>query len=174
MHRPEGWLEPVLASELGRVRAPEELWKRIETPKTRTRMRMPVLHAVAAATLIALALWSSYPRVQAIQSSDSVRIREWIKANSGLEIPLLTELPVSLRLTGARIVRGRAEVGCRIGDRDIKLVVAKAESGVSHVHNHPNGGRSVSWAMHGQSYSLFCARPEDLKAACLLCHVGGA
>jgi len=170
-------VDRVLAVELGRVRAPEELWERIERPRTLPSGRGSVTTrkglALAAAVLIAVVVWGLYPRGLVIQSTDAVRIRDWVKANAGLDVPLLAELPASLRLTGARVSRGRAEINCRVGDRDAKLIVARTGSGVSERHSQ-TGRRIASWAMRGQSYTLACANPEDLKMACLLCHSGGA
>jgi hypothetical protein len=90
-----------------------------------------------------------------------------------LDVPL--EASTGLRFVGAKAARGQAEISCRVGDRDVKLTVSKAGGGAVAVSAHQSyaGGKTVSWAMRGQQYTLACATPEDLQVACLLCHAGG-
>lgn len=64
MYKPE--IEEILTRHLGRVRAPEELWERIENPRaraaavrTQTKMYVPI--AVAAMVLMAAVVFRPRP-----------------------------------------------------------------------------------------------------------------
>src|SRR5260370_39130686 len=108
------WIESVLTQNLDRVAAPEDLWDRIEnrsltvavqTERSHIRDRVPVLSwAVVGAILVVVLVWGFRPRRDlVIQSDSATQIREWVKANAGLDVPL-AESPQS-RLTGARLLR---------------------------------------------------------------------
>jgi hypothetical protein len=108
---------------------------------------------VFAVVAIALTfvVWASYPRALGIRSEQGAQIRDWVKVNAGLDVPLRGD-PSPVRLVGATVVKGGVEIACLVGNREARLVVSKAASS------------------HGR-YTLKCATPEDLKTACLLCHV---
>lgn len=161
MHRE--WFEPALARELGPVAAPEELWERVCNPGPRPAWK-PGLHAtvnaarfracatVACAGLVVLlAVWA-YPSRREFRSGDAGQIRAWVRANAGVDVPLRSHLPAELRLTGARVVNGTAEIAYRVNNRECLVV------------NRP------SMARH--RFSLSCTSPGDIKVACSLCHIG--
>jgi hypothetical protein len=104
-----------------------------------------------------------------MQSDSATQIREWVKANAGLDVPLLGH-SAQVRLTGARLFRGDAEIACRVGDHQAKLFISKGNSTLQHGAEPTKARSTVSWGMAGRSYTLACATPEDLKIACLLCH----
>jgi len=167
------WVEAELRKGLQPVRAPGELWERIqqrdvELP-SRGRRYVWMLAAAAMATVV---LFVARPRGE-MRSGDAARIREWVQLHTGLNVPL--EASTALRLVGAKGTEGRAEIACRVGDRDVKLVVSRARAGVveASAHQTYKGGKAVSWTMRGQLYTLACATPEDLQVACMLCHAGG-
>ena len=119
--------------------------------------------------LVVVLVWGFRPRRDLVMQSDNAtQIREWVKANAGLDIPLLGH-PAPVRLTGARLMRGDVEIACRVGDHQAKLLISKGNSGLQH-GIQPSKASSVSWGMTGRSYTLASATPEDLKIACLLCH----
>ena len=173
------WIETVLGRELDRVAAPRELWDRIDnrsltvavqTERSHIRDRVPVLSwAVVGAILVVVLVWGFRPRRDlVIQSDSATQIREWVKANAGLDVPLLGH-SAQVRLTGARLFRGDVEIACRVGDHQATLLISKGNSGLQH-GIRPSKAGTVSWGMSGRLYTLACATPEDLKIACLLCH----
>ncbi len=167
------WVEAELRRELGPVRAPEELWERVQRrDAVVARGGRRYVWVLAAAAMVMVVLFLARPR-QEFRSGDAARIRAWVQLHTGLDVPL--QASTALRLVGARGTDGRAEIACRIGDRDVKLVVSRARAGVvaTSAHQTHTGGKAVSWSMRGQLYTLACASPEDLQVACLLCHAGG-
>ena len=59
----ETWLAPVLARNLGPVSAPDELWRRMENPRT-ARVRKPVVWlpvAVVPVVMLAALVWGFFP-----------------------------------------------------------------------------------------------------------------
>jgi hypothetical protein len=170
------WIETVLERKLDRVVAPRELWDRIDnrslTVAVQTeRPRLPVLvWTFVAAMLVVVLVWGFRPRRDLVMQSESAtQIREWVKVNAGLDVPLLGH-SAQVRLTGARLMRGDVEIACRVGDHQAKLLVSKGNLSLQHGGQPTKARSSVSWGMAGRSYTLACATPEDLKIACLLCH----
>src|SRR5258708_39936465 len=141
------WIETVLGRELDRVAAPRELWDRIDKNQSPTQARMPVPHrstgilacvdliqklawTLGAATLVVVFVWGFRPRRDLVMQSDSAtQIREWVKANAGLDIPLLGHSG-QVRLTGPPLMPGEVEIACRGGDPQAKLLVSKGNSGL--------------------------------------------
>jgi hypothetical protein len=162
------------------------LWERIDMNKKPTQARMPVPHrstgilacvdlrkklawAFVASMLVVALVWGLRPRRDLVFRSDSAtQIREWVKANAGLDIPLLGSGQV--RLAGARLMRGDVEIACRVGDHQAKLLVSKGISSLRHGSQPGRAHSTASWGMNGRLYTLACATPEDLRIACLLCH----
>jgi hypothetical protein len=188
-----------LSRHLQPVAAPEALWERIQEgrgPQPVERARWPLwAFAAALAAMVALCCFSlrsdttSYMAQLAardltggselvdFRSSDAAAIRAWVKANAGLDIPLPAEH--SVRLIGVSLIREGGPAACisyRIGNREGRLVVARGASAapqhrsMEHVVDH--GTALASWVMHGQTYALASA-PQDLRAACVLCHAEG-
>ncbi|HYL75328.1 MAG TPA: hypothetical protein VEU96_14040 [Bryobacteraceae bacterium] len=167
------WVEAELRRELQQVRAPEELWERVQRPRAAvSRGGRGYVWVLAAAAMVMVVLFLARPRGE-FRSGDAARIRAWVLLHAGLDVPL--QASTALRLVGAKGTDGRAEIACRVGDRDVKLTVSRARAGVVEVSAHQayKGGKAVSWAMRGQLYTLACATPEDLQVACMLCHAGG-
>jgi len=164
---PSDWMERSLEQGLTRVRAPEELWDRVRSPRIErpgVHIRMNAARMSACATFavaIIVLLWGVHPRIAGgalqLRSSNPAEIRAWVFAKTGLDVPLH-----SGQLIGASVKQGRVEVAYSAGAHNIFLVVSK---------NRDKNAR-YSWTADGQSYMLACAEPREL-AACLLCHVGG-
>jgi hypothetical protein len=159
------WLEDELEQSLRRVSAPEELWDRVQSPQQApTRVRTRFMAWASVPVVMFVALWGSHSRNNpAIQfrSSDPVEIQAWVRANTGLDVPLHGGY-----LAGAKLAStGTAEIAYRIAGHDATLRVSNAPASARR-------NRTVSWTSAGQNYQLACAEPQDFKA-CVMCHVGG-
>ncbi len=179
------WIETVLERKLDRVAAPRELWDRINKNQNQHRQeclchtgstgilacvdfKRKLVWTLVAAMLVVVLVWGFRPRRDLVMQSDSAtQIREWVKANAGLDVPLPGH-SASVRLTGARVMRGDVEIACRVGDHQAKLLVSKGNSTLQHGAQPTRA--TVSWGMADRVYTLASATPEDLKIACLLCH----
>lgn len=166
MHRE--WIEPALARHLDAVAAPEELWERVRNPRViRKNRNVPMSGNAArlgACATVALVLLSALlmPR-PGLKSSDPDEIRGWVQAKSGIDVPLRAR-PAGVQLTGAQVSKGTVEIAYKVGNRDGRLFV-----GGQHTASNP---RVFTWSMHGNTFTLECATPDDLKVACNLCHIG--
>jgi hypothetical protein len=164
MHRE--WFEPVLAHQLDRVAAPEELWERVRNPgvrrkKERVPMSVNAAAMSACATVLLLAIWL-FVGHSGVKSGDPGKIRAWVKARAGIDVPLRAR-PAGIQLIGANFAKGSVEIAYRVGGRDGRLQVDGRHSG--------RGSKVFTWSMDGHTYTLECATPEDLKIACNLCHI---
>jgi hypothetical protein len=160
------WFEPVLAHQLDRVAAPEELWERVRNPRVEKRKGVPVsvnaARVGACATVLLLTIWLFVGRTS-VRSGDAGEIRAFVKAKAGIDLPLRTQA-VGVQLTGASVQKGSVEVAYRVGNRGGRLLVGG--------HAASGGPRVFTWSMDGRTYTLECATPQDLKMACGLCHIG--
>ncbi len=135
----------ILEQSLGRTEAPAELWDRVLGGRT-TRRRGSGAWIVAVACAAAAMVWAMY--TPSLKSSDPAVVREWVKARTGMDVPLAR--PSEVRLTGVRVVRsGRIELSYRAGDRAGVVLVSRIEKGRAH------------WG----SFAVDCEAP-----ACGLCH----
>jgi hypothetical protein len=170
-------LESELARGLHRVAAPEVLWDKIQAFQNRDRKevlvptfsREKLTWALLAASLAAALIWG-IPAHRSIQSASATQIREWVKTNTGLDVPLVGD-PSPLRLASANLSRQGIEIACRIGNHPAKLLISKNKSIPAAKHAALNNNDStISWGMSNRTYTLACATPADLHIACLLCH----
>lgn len=131
----------ILERNLGRVSAPAELWDRVvsgEAPKRRS-VWMPWVLAVACASVAMAGIFYR----PALRSNDPAQVREWVKAHTGMDVPLARQQTV--QLTGARVVKaGKVEIGYKSG----VVLISKADAGA-----------------HWGVYAVECEKP-----ACVLCH----
>lgn len=174
------WLEPELQRGLGEVTAPPELWDRVQGAKavsSRENNRMLVWAMAAAVVVMAVGL--SVLRRESVASTpltsdrcqNPAQLRAWVRAQTGLDLPLRADSSPSIRLISARNARGRVEIVYRAGNRDAMLLVSRADAGSRNApHNRVNGNVS-SWVMDGQRLTLACADPAALQLACKLCHL---
>jgi hypothetical protein len=207
MLRPEDRtkLERALAKHLARTAAPEPLWDRVREPKTPVARTSPAWMAwapAAAALVLAVAGWMAWRSGQAQISVESLavealangpehlqfrsekasEIRTWVRANSGIDIPLPPLHSPLVRIVGANVTRGAvpvAEVAYRVGDDTATLLVSKDASGVRSYPQHDaraseafGAAHVSSWTMRGQAYTLAWTAQGQSRIACLLCHVG--
>jgi hypothetical protein len=132
----------ILERNLGRVEAPAELWDRvIGGRETRRRsVWLPWALALACASVAMAGIFYK----PGLRSDDPALVREWVKARTGMDVPLATQHAV--RLTGARVVKtGRIEIGYKSG----VVLISKADGTAAH------------WG----AYAIECEKP-----ACVLCH----
>jgi hypothetical protein len=181
------WVEPLLTEHLGRVRAPEELWYRVRKPQlNQHRSSRPQLAWALATTLAIVSVaWGFHTRLNTLASHDAGltfrcadpgQLRAWVKANTGLDIPLPAKLAASVELVSARLIktdRPTAQLDYRVAGGEARLLVARAGATTSPHRLPAATDRQASWTMRGQAYTLACVDPATLRAACLLCHVGG-
>ncbi len=192
-------LDHELERALREVSAPPELWERVQAARmfdTRPvkAFRWGLVWATAAAAIL-VAASATLVHIERARSDEALalravnadskpigfycenpaRLRAWVRAKTGLDLPLREETSPSIQLVGARTIehsRG-VEVAYRAGNRDAVLLVSRAEAGAraaNMAHNHADGNVS-SWVMDGQRYTLACDNPADLQLACKLCHL---
>ena len=199
-------LETVLAKHMGPEKAPDALWGRIQNPRSQARTNATpiwVRWAPIAATLMlvaggawwvgnldqrpttpesmAVAALENGSEPLALETSDTAEIRRWVKANSGIDIPLPPKHDSVIQVIGARMMDGpnpMAEVSYQVGEYRAALLVAKDPTGRKSYPTHglrPSDplekAHVSSWSMRGQSYTLASnARGDEFERACLLCH----
>ncbi len=200
-HFDDTWLTPVLEQNLRQVSAPKGLWDRIGNPREpRAWSIFPLLALLSSFTVIAAAIWASGSSlnnqaastqafaIQALthgpaldlQQGTLPEIRAWVKARTGLDLPLPSETSRRIRLKGVCEIKGAAlsiEVAYRVSGHDAALLVSKAGPSAAGDARHrflkcesTSGARVSSWIMRGQLYTLAYAAPGDLREECLLCH----
>jgi len=175
MHNALDRFEIELHHGLRPVTAPAELWDRVELarmPESRVPHRSLVWALAMAVVLAAVALsWvcqtEATSRLQAfsgeLRCQNPAQIRAWVRAKTGLDLPLRAELPPTIQLIGVRKVSSGVELDYRTANRDAALLVSRADGRASNVaHN-----RSAV----GPLFTLACDRPADLRLACQLCHL---
>jgi len=107
----------------------------------------------------------------ALHCQNPAQIRAWVRANTGLDLPLREESSPSIRLIGAQMVGGTrgAKVAYRAENRDAVLLVSRA-GGAPDVPHSRAASNVSSWVMDGQRYTLAANDAADLQLACKLCH----
>jgi hypothetical protein len=182
------WLEPELQRGLREVTAPAELWDRVRAarvPPSRGSNRGLIWALAVAVVLAAVALSLVRPpderfALQALANGSQgigfhcqnpAQLRAWVRANTGLDVPLRPVPPSSIQLIGARNVGARVEIAYQAGGRDAVLLVSKADAGRSNLPHSRVAGNVSSWVTDGQRYTLAASDPADLQLACKLCHL---
>jgi hypothetical protein len=174
------WLAPELEHGLREVTAPAELWDRLQSaraarpPENTRRLVWALALAAVLASVALLSLVRSPVRRDsqtiAFHCQNPAELRAWVKATTGLDVPLRGTSPASIQLIGARNLGERVEIAYRTGDRDALLLVSRAAGAADVPHSNP-AGKVSSWVMNGQRYALACDNPADLQLACKLCHL---
>ena len=174
------WLEPELRRSLREVAAPADLWNRVQAPQAApsNRSNRAMVWAMAATVILAavgLSLVRPPPRdvsrQMAFHCENPAELRAWVRANTGLDVPLQTALPASIQLSGARDVGARVEIAYRAGNRDAVLSVSRADAGSANLPHGQVSGNESSWVADGQRFTLTAASAADLQLACKLCHL---
>jgi hypothetical protein len=165
VRREKNWMEQELEQSLRRVAAPQELWGRIQNPEQgRARSRTRLVAWAAVPALMFLTLWGSHPKTNPalqFQSSDPGQIQAWVKANTGLDVPLHAGNLVGAKRASAQA----AEIAYQAGGHDLSLIVSGKAAPARHEAS------AISWTAGGQLYLLASAEPQYLKS-CVVCHVG--
>jgi hypothetical protein len=177
------WLESELQRGLREVTAPPDLWDRVQAarvPQPNSRPRRLVLAMAATVTLAALALshQARRDRISAVMDSPELafhcenpaQLRAWVKANTGLDVPMRSSLPASIQLFGATRRGNTVEIAYRAGERDAQLLVSRADGAADIPHNRASGATST-WVMAGRKFTLAYDNPADAQIACKLCHL---
>jgi hypothetical protein len=105
----------------------------------------------------------------AFHCQNPAELRAWVKAKTGIDVPLRDAPPASIQLIGASNVGERVEIAYRAGDRDALLLVSRADGVADVPHSNP-AGKLSSWVMNGERYTLASDNAADLQLACKLCH----
>jgi hypothetical protein len=127
--------------------------------------------AAVAALILVVSVSVGLRRDDGLQSTDPAQIRAWVLANTGIDVPLSLAAPVQTASVGS-IDRGRgAEIAYEIDGQRALLRITPAEAGQAVEHTRViTGSKLAKWVLRGQVYTLECASPEGLQAACRLCH----
>jgi hypothetical protein len=150
----KNWIESTLERELRPIKAPNELWSRVQNPQPHP---LPQWKLAVALMLAVATAWALHPRSVSIESDRPAEIRDWIRARTGLDVPLAPSS--SIHLCGARAFGSSAEIKFRSGAREGILLIARADHAAA---SHEFSGST--WTLHGQTYT------SEAHAACLLCH----
>jgi hypothetical protein len=115
-----------------------------------------------------------------LRTEDATTVRQWVKAHSGIDIPLPPRHSSWVKIVGASISGSDdkiAEVSYQVGEYQAALLVAKDKTGAKSYPSHEirpsdplETARVSSWSMKGQSYTLAWMAPGEARVACLLCH----
>jgi hypothetical protein len=190
MNNDRAWLESELRRGLGKVSAPPQLWDRVQRAQSasagpRRKPRHALIWAVAAAALligVGLARVNAGierpgserdSRTAALRCENPAQLRAWVRAKTGLDVPLRAESSPSIQLIGAQMIDGSrgVEVAYRAGNRDAVLLVSRADTGAANIPHSRVSGNVSSWVMDGQRYTLASNDPASLQLACKLCHL---
>ncbi len=168
-------MNPRLELELQRglrgVTAPPELWDRVQgAPVARpSESSRGLVWAMAAAmVLITVALSfvhrdnADFPMLASDRCQNPAELRAWVRAKTGLDLPLRADSSPSIQLIGAQMVDGSrgVKIAYRAGNHDAILLVSRADGSESALHSR-----------FGQRFTLASSDPADLQLACKLCHL---
>jgi hypothetical protein len=165
-------LEPDLQHALRGVTAPAELWNRVQAarvaPPSVSSGRGPVWAMAAAVVLVAVGLSVvhreniDFPAPAGDRCQNPAQLRAWVRAKTGLDLPLRADSSPSVQLTGAQLVDGThgVKIAYRAGNHDAVLLVSRADRPADMPHSR-----------FGQRFTLASSDPADLQLACKLCHL---
>jgi len=171
------WVEPVLAKHLRRVEAPAELWMGVEKRERPARPSRPnwqiALVAITAMVIAGMGTILNARRTShlSLESASGSEIQAWVKATTGLDVPLPNRVGQPVRLAGARLTGKAVEVSYFVRNRPERLFIARADVHAPLEHRLvERSSKRVSWTMGGLFYAVDCAAAEDAQVACMLCH----
>jgi hypothetical protein len=165
------WPEPELRQSLRQVSAPCELWDRIQTqaaapPPATNRLLVWALAAAVVLMAFGLSLIHRdnvvFPVFAGGRCQNPAQIRAWVRAKTGLDLPLRSDPSQSLELTAAQTIDGTrgVKIAYRAGNHDAVLLLSTAD-----------GSTSVPHSRFGPAFALGSENPADLQLACKLCHL---
>jgi hypothetical protein len=183
------WLELKLAEGLSPVRAPQELWERVNRPGKRpsashnastgiwawttfasvVAATLAVTFAIPSPSLSQLAAAElANSRPADFKSADPREIEQWLRAHASIDVVIPAATRV--QLTGARTLdRGGARIGevlYRVAGRDAVLLVGRAGK-----LDAPSRHGAPVWKAHGEIYALAYSVSAESSLACKLCHL---
>ena len=176
--------EPELARHLGPVKAPDQLWDRVQGAASAGRSVRtgqigwnPAWGWVSAVALVALAagltVWlnreltseqiavralSRTPDQLQFRSADLSELRAWVKKDTGMDVPLPVRTASSVQMVGAYVSRKKtttAEISYRVGGADVALVVSKIPAQGDGRHAFVKGG-----SYHGANFQSWTMRGQ--------------
>ncbi len=193
------WLEAQILRQMAQVKAPDTLWKRIETER-RARRATPrtgwmLWPAVATILLFASGdlLWEidkargdvirlSDREIAGLTSEDPAEISGWVKAKADMDVDLSCCHNPEVRLFGVRLLRVKDEIVAAISyqmhGKSATLLVSKKGVAIRRTEPNPPGGRLVSWNSRDRSFAIAWPHANEVSeagnaASCLRCHVDG-
>ncbi len=192
----QDWHEPELSRHLGPVKAPDELWDRVQTseaisferarkPARRIAMAWVTATAVAVVAVAGIATWRNRnlsseeravralaraPKEVQFRSADLTEIRNWVKQSSGLDVPLRGLPAENVQLIGASLTRQgatAAEISYRVGGMEAALVISRMAEGGDGKHAFVKSG-----SYHGANFQSWTMRGEMFTIAAADARVG--
>jgi hypothetical protein len=176
-------LELELQRGLRQVTAPPELWDRLQSPasapsraaRVSKRFYQGLLAAAVTLAMVGLSFVHSPARPDspklAFHCQNPAQLRAWVRANTGLDVPLRSAPPASIQLIGAQSREGRVEIAYTAGNHDALLLVSRAGAGSANEPHSRISGNVSSWVMDGQRFTLTASDAAELQLACKLCHL---
>lgn len=169
-----------LQGGLRETSAPPELWDRVQAGRFAPRRKTSsvlVWATAAVAVLLIFAVSRAYRATTpgdlphaGFQCQNPAQLRAWVRAKTGIDVPLRAATASSIQLIGARSMAESVEIAYRAGKRGGTLTVSPAIGAADVPHDRVRGNVS-SWVMDGQRYTLMCDNAADLQLACKLCHL---
>jgi hypothetical protein len=188
--------ESELSRHLGPVKAPDELWDRLQGAgaQSQTSFRTPFwtrswTWVAAAAAIAGLAIGVNLVRNRnqsleelavgslgrnpdqlKFRSAEAKAVRAWIKSGTGLDVPMPSALSPAVQLMGATVVSSNvptAEVAYRVGDMDVTLAVSKADPAANSKHTFVRSG-----SYHGANFVTWSMRGQMYTVAAADAKVG--
>jgi hypothetical protein len=177
--------ESELSRHLGPVKAPDELWDRLQgagATQSRTSSRTPfwtrswtwVAAAAAVAGLaigvnlvrnrnqsleeLAVSTLGRGPEQLKFRSQEAKAVRAWIKTGTGLDVPMPPALSPAVQLAGATLVPGKvptAQISYRVGNAEATLVISKADPAANTMHTFVRSG-----SYHGANFQSWTMRGQ--------------
>jgi hypothetical protein len=132
-------------------------------------LALPIILAAMAWSIVRSPVHEN-SQTLAFHCQNPAQLRAWVRATTGIDVPLRAVPPAGIQLTGARNLGERVEIAYRAGDHNAVLQVSRA-NGVADVPHGSPTGQASSWVMAGQRYTLASDNPADLQLACKLCHL---
>jgi hypothetical protein len=167
-------VEEILTEHLRPLAAPPEL----RFSRSVARPHPPVWNAMllrfAAATLVVLGGVEAVLHLRATSGieyacTSSAQLQAWMRSSAGVDVPLPSALPPSVKLLGANRLAEGVEVVYTVEGRTEKLRVSNVRSAGPAHHFEDRPGGVVAWSMGGHLYQV---ESGDASLACRLCHSG--
>jgi hypothetical protein len=186
------WLEAELLRQMAQVKAPDTLWKRIQSEQRSRQMpsRAGWVLWPAVATILLLAsgdlLWQigkargdvirlSDREISRLASENPAEIRAWVRTNADMDIDLACGQSRGIELSGVRLLRVRGELVAAISyqsqGKPATLLVSKKGLEFRRMEPQAPDSRLVSWSSRDRSYAIAWQHASDVEASCMSCHV---